>query len=114
MPPRQKITSRKPFMFIGFAMLLAGFTLMLWPVIAGIRIHAADPRLMTGFITAATGAMMLTRTRIALFFYFLYVISFLVFQIRHNGFFSLPTLGMLLLLGTGILLIKSLKRKRRS
>jgi len=99
-------------MVIGALMMLVGFTLMLWPVIAANRLHAADPRLITGFITVATGAMMLTRTGIALFFYFLYVVSFLIFQIRHHDILSSMGLLLLAMLAAGIYLLKSLKKRR--
>ena len=85
---------------------------MLIPVVVADRLPATDPRLITGFITACTGAMLLTKTSIAVFFYFLYVLSFLAFQIRHHGLLSLGVLGMMGLLLIGFYLIKVLKRRQ--
>lgn len=99
------------FIILGALMMIGGFIAMLTPVIQANRLGATDPRFLTGFITVVTGAMLLSRSGIAVFFYFLYVISFLIFQIRHHGVLSLGTLLMLVMLGLGFVLIKVLKRR---
>lgn len=110
MPPRKRTASRKLFIVLGSLMMIVGFALMLIPVMQGQRLPASDPRLLTGFITVVTGAMLLTKSGIAVFFYFLYSLSFLIFQIRHHGVLSWGALGMLVILLMGIMLVKNLQR----
>src|SRR5690606_1829815 len=64
----------RPLLFIapGCIMLIAGFGLMLAAAVSGRLSSEAALPLPFGFTTAATGAMLLTRTPLAVFFLFIY------------------------------------------
>lgn len=100
-PARRKRPSRQPALFVvpGLAMLVIGFGLMLSVALGGRLDSAAAMPLPVGFTTAATGAMLLTRTPLAVFFLFIYTIAGLVLSIREFGWLHfLPAVFVILTL----------------
>lgn len=94
------------FPILGTLMILAGTYAMLSCVFGG-RLSAEETMALPfGFITIATGAMLLTRTTIAVFFLFLYALTLLVLGMVHHGVMHLPHLAWLLLLGLCLPLAK--------
>jgi hypothetical protein len=101
------------FITVGVLMIVVGAALMLHRVTGGRLSAEASIQLVVGFTTVALGAMLLTESAIAVFFYFLYVLSFLIVQINQSGILSPGSLGMIAMFILGIVLAKSLRIKRR-
>lgn len=81
----KKKNNAKRFIALGYLMIAAGTWAMVSCVIGG-RLSAEESLpLPFGFITVATGAMLLTRTKIAVFFLFLYGATLLILNIVHEG-----------------------------
>lgn len=85
--PRKKRRSHRPALFAipGVTMILIGFGLMLSVALGGRLDSAAALPLPVGFTTAAAGAMLLTRTPLAVFFFLIYTLAGLVLSIREFG-----------------------------
>lgn len=73
------------FAIPGAAMILIGFGFMLSAALGGRLGSEAALPLPFGFTTAATGAMLLTRTPLAVFFLFIYATAVLVIACREVG-----------------------------
>lgn len=92
----------RPLLFVvpGVLLLLLGFGILLRCSI-GERMDAAQALMIPlGFATAAIGAMVLTRTLLAIFFLFIYALTALVLILCHQGFASpavLPFVALLVL-----------------
>lgn len=78
----------RPLLFIapGTIMLIAGFGFMLAAAVGGRLSSEAALPLPFGFTTAATGAMLLTRTPLAVFFLVIYATAVLIIAYREVGF----------------------------
>ncbi len=78
----------RPLMFVapGTIMLIAGFGFMVAAAVGGRLSSEAALPLPFGFTTAATGAMLLTRTPLAVFFLFIYAVAVLIISSRDVGF----------------------------
>ncbi|MCB1129598.1 MAG: hypothetical protein KDN05_00615 [Verrucomicrobiae bacterium] len=101
----------RPLLFIapGCIMLIAGFGLMLAAAVSGRLSSEAALPLPFGFTTAATGAMLLTRTPLAVFFLFIYAAAVLVIACREVGFLHPVPLLYLALIGYCLPLAKHAK-----
>lgn len=89
-----------PWLFVSLAilMLLGGFGLMLSAACGGRLGSAEAIPLPLGFTTAAVGGMLLTRTRIAVFFLFLFALAGMILGLRETSLLHpLPYLFALLL-----------------
>lgn len=74
-----------PFIALGTLMIIAGSIAMLACTMGG-RLNSEQSLLLPfGFITVATGSMLLTRSTISVFFLALYALTLLILGIIHNG-----------------------------
>lgn len=100
------------FAFVGVLLIVIGSALMLHRVM-GERLYAAGAiQLVTGFSSVAVGAMLLTRSGISVFFYFLFVLAIALVQLPVVGFMSFDLLVVLVLLVVGVLMVKALSGRR--
>lgn len=99
---RKPRRDEKPRLFLvpGVLMLLVGFGILLRCSV-GDRMDAAQALMIPlGFATAAIGAMVLTRSLIAVFFLFIYAVTALILILSHQGFASptvLPFVALVIL-----------------
>lgn len=108
MPVRKK--DPRLFVALGTLMILVGAYAMLSCVLGGRLSPAQAMPLPFGFTTVATGAMLLTRSQIAVFFLFLYAVTLLVLGIVHDGLMSPLNLAWLTLLGLCLPLAKNARK----
>ncbi len=101
------------FVSIGVLMIIAGTSMILYRV-TGDRIgSSAAMLLVTGFTSAAVGAMLLTRSPTAVFFYALFSLSALFLHATATSFLHPLNLLPLVMLLLTIPLIKALPRRQR-
>lgn len=101
----------RPLLFVipGVAMLILGFGLMLSAALGGRLSSAEALPLPAGFTTAAVGAMLLTRTPLAVFFLFLFALAGLILALRLNGPLHPLPIGFVALLAYCLPLAKHAK-----
>ena len=103
---------KQPHLFValGVLMMLVGAYAMISCVIGGRLSSGASLPLPFGFTTVAVGAMLLTRTPIAVFFLFVYAVTILILGIIHDGLMSPLNVIWLVLLGLCLPLAKHAKK----
>lgn len=104
----KKKKKKDPRLFVTLAiiMMIIGTYAMLSCVMGG-RLNAAESiALPFGFITVAMGAMLLTRSAIAVFFLFLYATTNLILNLVHEGVTNPVNLIWIVLLALCLPLIK--------
>ena len=77
----------KPLLFVipAVLMILAGFAIMVIFSLGGRMLAAESLPLPLGLATAAVGAMVLTRTKLATFFLFIFSLTVIILGIRDHG-----------------------------
>ena len=103
---------KKPHLFValGVVMILVGAYAMISCVTGGRLTAEESLALPFGFITVATGAMLLTRTAISVFFLFLYAVTILILGIINEGLLSPLNLVWLVLLSLCLPLAKNARK----
>ncbi len=103
---KKKKKDPRLFVTLGIIMMIIGTYAMLSCVMGG-RLSAAESiALPFGFITVAMGAMLLTRSAIAVFFLFLYATKNLILNLVHEGIIDPANLIWICLIALCLPLIK--------